>query len=219
MPTRPRMSVPRSLRERWRERPRRRARHLTPGRPDGVVHAIAGRRPGRCLRARSVQEKSAGCVSIRIARSDSGNVSMSSARIGSRASRVPLQNMTTVGARIELHHHRADDADAVLDVVNALRFAPTRPVAGPSGIDDASARHRWAMTRCWIDLMRRTTRTTMLTTTARGRMLTSFRQCRTALLRSVTMASGARIHRSPQRHGLERIPHDIAACCRTAERG
>jgi hypothetical protein len=29
----------------------------------------------------------------------------------------------------------------VLDIVNALRFASTRPTAGPSGIDDASARH------------------------------------------------------------------------------
>lgn len=201
VPTRPSMSVPRSLRERWRERPRRRARHLTPGRPDGVVHAIAGRRPCRCLRARSV-EKSAACVSIRIARSDSGNVSMSSARIGSRASRVPLQKMTTVGARIELHHHRADDADAVLDVVNALRFAPTRPVAGPSGIDDASARHRWAMTRWWVDLMRRTTR---LTTASRGRMLGSSPQCRTALLRFATTAirptlPGARFRAHPSRH-------------------
>jgi hypothetical protein len=199
--------VPRSLRERWRERPRCRARHLTPGRPDGVVHAIAGRRPCRCLLARSAQEKSAACVSIRIARSDSGNVSMSSARIGSRASRVPLQKMTTVGARIELHHHRADDADAVLDVVNALRFAPTRPVAGPSGIDDASARHRWAMTRWWVDLMRRTTR---LTTASRGRMLGSSPQCRTALLRFATTASGARIRPTLPGHGFERTLHDIA---------
>ena len=38
-------------------------------------------------------------------------------------------------------HHRVFDAGAVLGVVNALRFASTRPVAGPSGIDDASARH------------------------------------------------------------------------------
>jgi hypothetical protein len=29
----------------------------------------------------------------------------------------------------------------VLSVVNALRFASTRPAAGPSGIDDACARH------------------------------------------------------------------------------
>lgn len=135
------------------------------------------------------------------------NVSMSSARIGSRASRVLLQNMTTVGARIELHHHRADDADAVLDVVNALRFAPTRPVAGPSGIDDASARHRWAMTRWWVDLMRRTTR---LTTASRGRMLGSSPQCRTALLRFATTASGARIRPTLPGHGFERTLHDIA---------
>lgn len=33
----------RSVHQRWRERPRCRARHLTPGRPDGVVHAIVGR--------------------------------------------------------------------------------------------------------------------------------------------------------------------------------
>jgi hypothetical protein len=115
--------------------------------------------------------------------------------------------MTTVGARIELHHHRADDADAVLDVVNALRFAPTRPVAGPSGIDDASARHRWAMTRWWVDLMRRTTR---LTTASRGRMLGSSPQCRTALLRFATTASGARIRPTLPGHGFKRTLHDIA---------
>ena len=33
------------------------------------------------------------------------------------------------------------DAGAVLGVVNALRFASTRPMAGPAGIDDACARH------------------------------------------------------------------------------
>ncbi len=91
---------------------------------------------------------------------------------------------------IELHHHRADDAGAVLGVVNALRFASTRPVAGPSGIDDACARHRIGNYAMVGDLMRFTT---MLTTTSRGRMLGSFRQCRTALLRFATTASGARI--------------------------
>jgi hypothetical protein len=59
--------------------------------------------------------------------------------------------MTTVGAGIELDHHRADDADAVLGIVNALRFASTRPMAGPSGIDNACARHRSATTRWWSD--------------------------------------------------------------------
>lgn len=43
--------------------------------------------------------------------------------------------------QISLPHHRALHAGAVLSVVNALRFASTRPVAGPSGIDDVSARH------------------------------------------------------------------------------
>ncbi len=186
VPTRPSTPMPRSLQERWRERPRCRARHLTPRSSDGVVHAIASRRPCPSLRARSMQENRAACLSICVARSGPKH----SAGIVSRTCQVLPQNMRTISARIEPHHHRADDADAVLDVVNALRFAPTRPVAGPSGIDDASARHRWAMTRWWIDLMRRTTR---LTTTSRGRILTSFRQCRTALLRSATMASGARI--------------------------
>jgi hypothetical protein len=49
--------------------------------------------------------------------------------------------MTTFGALIEPRHHRADDAGAVLGLVNALRCASTRPVAGPSGIDEACARH------------------------------------------------------------------------------
>lgn len=37
--------------------------------------------------------------------------------------------------------HRAFQAGAVLSLVNALRYASTRPAAGPSGIDDACARH------------------------------------------------------------------------------
>jgi len=44
-------------------------------------------------------------------------------------------------SNIQTSHHRAFHAVAVLDVVNALRFASTRPTAGPPGIDDASARH------------------------------------------------------------------------------
>jgi hypothetical protein len=43
--------------------------------------------------------------------------------------------------QIQASHHRAFQADAVLSVVNALRCASTRPLAGPAGIDDASARH------------------------------------------------------------------------------
>jgi len=63
------------------------------------------------------------------------------AAIGSRTSPDLPQNTSPFHVEIEPRHHRADDAGAVLDVVNALRFASTRPVAGPSGIDDACARH------------------------------------------------------------------------------
>jgi hypothetical protein len=38
------------------------------------------------------------------------------------------EKTTTIGTSIELHHHRADDAGAVLGIVNALRFASTRPI-------------------------------------------------------------------------------------------
>jgi hypothetical protein len=162
--------------QRWRERPRRPASPVTPGRRDGVVHAIVGRAECRCLRAPFVQEESAARVYIYAARSNRRTVSMHSAGIGSRTSAVLLQNTTTIAARIEGHHHRANDAGAVLGIVNALRFASTRPMAGPSGVDDACARHRSATARMVVDLMRLTT---MLTTTSRGRMLGSFRQCRT----------------------------------------
>jgi len=54
-------------------------------------------------------------------------------------------------AEIQSPDHRALDAAAVLGVVNALRSASTRPLAGHSGIDDAYARHvsaivRWSAT-------------------------------------------------------------------------
>jgi hypothetical protein len=57
------------------------------------------------------------------------------------------------------------------------------------------------------DLMRLTT---LLTTASRGRMLTSLSQCRPALLRFATTASGARIRPTLPGHGFERTLHDIA---------
>jgi hypothetical protein len=72
-----------------------------------------------------------------------------SAAIGSRTGLVLQQNMAPSRVQIEPRHHRADDAGAVLGVVNALRFASTRPMAGPAGIDDASARHAFTTTRWW----------------------------------------------------------------------
>ena len=43
--------VSQSLNQRWRERPRCPAPRVTPGRRDGVVHAIVGRAACRCLRS------------------------------------------------------------------------------------------------------------------------------------------------------------------------
>jgi hypothetical protein len=64
--------------------------------------------------------------------------------------------------------HRVFDAGAVLGVVNALCFASPRPVAGPSGIDDASARHVLGSYAMVVSMM--TTRT-RLTRESRRRML------------------------------------------------
>ena len=55
LPPPSRVPVPMSMHQRWRERPRRRAWRLTPGRPHGVVHAIVGCVSRPCLRAQSVQ--------------------------------------------------------------------------------------------------------------------------------------------------------------------
>jgi len=61
--------------------------------------------------------------------------------IGSLTGPVLRQNRNRSRARSGPCHHRVDDARAVLGIINALRFASTRPMAGPSGIDDACARH------------------------------------------------------------------------------
>ncbi len=116
---------------------------------------------------------------------------------------LPAERRFVSRARIGPRHHRAYDAGAVLGVVNALRFASTRPVAGPAGIDDACARHRLAITRWWSDLM---TAHNDVDDDIRGRMVGSSPQCRTALLRFATTASGARIRPTLPGHGFERIP-------------
>ncbi len=98
-------------------------------------------------------------------------------------------------------------ADAVLSVVNALRYASTRPMAGPSGIDDASARHvfsNYAMVAS-LSITRR-----WLTRESRRRMLTSSRRCRMALPPFAATAYGARIRPAPTGHGIERNPQNIA---------
>jgi hypothetical protein len=96
-----------------------------------------------------VQENRVASVAIRAARSDRKNPTPPPAGIGPRVNLVLRQNGCEFCGQIELHHHRANDAVAVLGIVNALRFAATRPTAGPSGIDDASARHELTTMRWW----------------------------------------------------------------------
>ena len=57
-------SVPQSLNQRWRERPRCPASRVTLGRRDGVVHVIVGRAACRCLRAHVVQDERAARVHV-----------------------------------------------------------------------------------------------------------------------------------------------------------
>ena len=133
-------SVSQSLNQRWRERPRCPAPPVTPGRRDGVVHAIVGRAACRCLCEQVERDERAARVLVFVPRS-AGMKRPNRTEIGSRASQRFPEGTPLLRIQISLPHHRAFHAGAVLDVVNALRFASTRPTAGPSGIDDACARH------------------------------------------------------------------------------
>ncbi len=106
-----------------------------------------------------------------------------------REARMLPRNRVTNRTKNGCANHRVGDAGAVLAVVNALRFASTRPAAGPAGIDGACARPRLAVTRwspSWRSFMRGLTPSTC------RRNVASSRQCRTALLRFAATASGAR---------------------------
>lgn len=104
-------------------------------------------------------------------------------------------------------HHRVLDAGAVLSAVNALRVASTRPLAGPSGIDDASARHVWLLRDGGqrVDCSKEIAQM-RLTRESRRRILASSRQCRTALPPFAPRANGARIRSAPTGHDIERNP-------------
>ena len=104
-------------------------------------------------------------------------------------------------------HHRVFDAGAVLGVVNALRSATTRPTAGPSGIDDASARH---VSGSYAMVVRVMVSRMALTCESRRSMLASSRQCRTAHPPFARRANGERIRPAPIGHGIERNPQNIA---------
>ena len=90
----------------------------------------------------------------------------------------------------------------MLGVVNALRFASTRPTAGPSGIDDACARH---VSGSYAMVVRVMVSRMALTRESRRSMLASSRQCRTEHPPFAPRANGARIRPAPTGHGIERI--------------
>jgi hypothetical protein len=195
------VAVSQSLNQRWRERPLCPALRVTPGGRGGVVHAIVGRVRRRRLCVSVVQEERAAHVHVRA----SGFTGATGRRIARQSAYArngfSVDEMSHCRARFHTIHHRAFDAGAVLGIVNALRFASTRPTAGPSGIDDPSARARFSnyamvgnlsITRRW------------LTRESRRRMLTPSRRCRMALPPFADTAYGARIRPAPTGHGIER---------------
>ncbi len=216
VPPSPPEPMSQSLNQRWRERPRCPTSPVTPDRRDGVVHAIVGRAACHCLRAQFVQDERAARVHVFVSRFAGTRRTLSRTEIGSRACASVQEEASRLRIQILLPHHRAFHAGAVLGVVNALRFASTRPTAGPSGIDDASARH---MSGSYAMVANMMTARTKLTRESRRRMLASSRQCRTALPPFAPRANGARIRSAPSGHGIERNPQHIAVRCTTTENG
>ena len=133
--------VSQSLSQRWRERPRCPASRVTPGPRGGVVHAIVGRAVCH-VSAQRVRQGETWRPPVRVVGVFlSENQADNHTRAWSRRARInedPRRQGRTTNVRL---HHRVFDSGAVLGIVNALRCAPTRPMAGPAGIDDACARH------------------------------------------------------------------------------
>jgi hypothetical protein len=124
--------------------------------------------------------------------------------------RVLPENTSRFCAQNERRHHHVDDTGAVLGIVNALRFASTRPVAGPAGIDDAPHGTGFGYYAMVVSAMITRTFELRLTRESSGRMLMSSRQCRRALLRFAATAPERAFGRRPQGVVLERTHHSIA---------
>jgi hypothetical protein len=111
--------VSQSVNQRWRERPRCPARPVTPGRRDGVVHAIVGRVACQRLLAHVVQDKRAArAARVRVeirwndpARKRNRNQFVRVAFVPEATSRLQIQTQAS--------HHRADHVGAVLSLVKA----------------------------------------------------------------------------------------------------
>jgi hypothetical protein len=120
-----------------------------------------------------------------------------------RVTCIPAETLRSQ-TQIQTAHHRVFHADAVLGVVNALRCASTRPTAGPSGNDDAAARHvsgNYAMVGN-LSITRR-------------RVDAGIAQAYVGVITSVphgtppfaNTANGARIRPAPTGPGIGRTPH------------
>lgn len=145
------------------------------------------------LRVQFVPDERAARVHMFVSRFAGMRQPLSRTGIGSRASQCFPVEHRVHGARYVAPHHRVFDAGAVLSVVNALRFASTRPTAGPSGIDDASARHMSGYYAMVVGMKPTRTR---LTRESRGRIVASSRQTARHILcspqRPTERASGRR---------------------------
>ena len=200
------VSVSQSVNQRWRERPRCPVLRVTPGRRDGVVHAIVGRVACQRLPAHVVQDKRAArAARVRVeirwndaARKRNRNQFVRVALVPGATSRLQIQ--------IQASHHRADHAGAVLSVVNALRFASTRPAAGPSGIDDACARHDLGYCAMAGFLMSRAGREKRVDAGFPQAYLDVSRLCPTAHPPHRTSACRARFQSSPSGARFKRTP-------------
>lgn len=115
LPPRESLRLPWSQQRRWRERPHHCAQRMTPGRREGVVHAIGCRCP----------------APLQVCADRAGEWRRLSAH---RETQLLPRSGVATGNDIASVDHRVNDAGAVLAVVNALRFASTRPVAGPSAL-------------------------------------------------------------------------------------
>jgi hypothetical protein len=193
LPPRPRVPVPMSLHQRWRERPRLRALHLTPRRSDGVVHAIVGRAACRCPRARFLQERSRRlCPYVR------GQITPQKCGDAFRRNRFAYK------PRSPSRTHASSVARSNRTTIAPMMLAP----CSASSMLFASLRPgRWPGLRALTTPPRGThlqlrdgghpddgsqRLTTMLTRASGGRMVALSRAAR-ALLRFATTASGARI--------------------------
>ena len=119
LPPRESLLRPRSQQRRWRERPHHCAQRLTPGPWEGVVHAIGCRCPALL---QVCADRAAECRRLS----------------AQREPQVLPNSGVATGNLIAPVDHRANDAGAVLAVVNALRFASTRPAAGPRALTTAA---------------------------------------------------------------------------------